>query len=99
MGLIVSAGNVSETTHILYPNPAEGEVRVTVRVWETDAGNRGATVEIRCMPGYAWWSCPDSRTLRRLVDREVAGTGWRREGERRRGDYVTWGWRFYYGLA
>lgn len=78
-------------------------VRVDVRVWEgrkplIGTQGFGATVDVTCLPGYAHWVCPDSRTLRRIVDKALKGTGLVRNGERRNGDAFP-GWRFFYTLT
>jgi len=85
----------STTTSTIVDN-----MRVDVKVWDNDdRPGQGATVEVRCLPGYSWWSCPDSATLRKLVDRALREAGRKRVDTRRAGDYVTWGWRFYFATA
>lgn len=85
-------GDVSDTTTVVR------ETSVRVRVWENEDGARGATVIVRCLPGYSWWTCPDARTLRRLVSRELRGTGWKRKGTRRDGLFSPAGWVYHYSL-
>jgi hypothetical protein len=90
-----------ETVTELRPMPAEGLVRVTVRVVASgDEGKRPwAFVIVKCLPGAAWWSLPDSRTLRRLVDVALDGTGLRRAEPRFDGQRFPSEWRFHYPLA
>lgn len=79
------------------------EVSVTVRVpepGELPAPGRwmGATVTVRCLPGWRWWTCPDARELRAIVDGALP-PGWRRDGARiAHTDGPLSEWRFTYPL-
>lgn len=75
---------------ILYPKD-NGAVRVRVTVRD-----KSVTVECYCLPGYSWWSCPDSATLRRMVDRALRGTGRRRSDTRTETTHNLSGWNFRY---
>ena len=70
-----------------------GETEVRVRTFNNGAGVR---IIVRCLPGYGWWTCPDARTLRRLVDSALASTDYRRDGVRDPEGYRTDGWAFRY---
>jgi hypothetical protein len=102
----MSAIVVRELVRELTP-AGNGPVRVTVRVVTpdlTDPTNppRARTpwcyVSVACLPGASWWTCPDARTLRRLVDEATAGTSLARHGARIPGDRMTNGWRFHYPM-
>lgn len=69
------------------------EMEVTVR---TFAYGASVTVVVRCLPGVQWWTCPDARTLRRLVDHALSGSGYVRDGARDGLGYRTDGWAFRY---
>lgn len=85
-----------ETTTVLYPQPAEGAVQVTVHL-----GVLGTTawVTAKILPGYSWWSQPDAKTLRRLVDQAAAEQGLRRNGPRVEGQHQVSTWRWTYPLT
>lgn len=66
-------------------------------------GRATAWVTVRCLQGYRWWTRPDARTLRALVDDAIAKSGkpWRREPRAARLSYNDGPlntWRFAYPL-
>ena len=75
---------------VLYPNNY-GPVRVRVYVRASHV-----SVEAYCLPGFGWWSCPDSATLRRMVDQALRGTGRKRTATRTEWRPFSVGWQFFY---
>ena len=96
----MTATVIRETVTDLRPEPAGGQVRVTTKVVTTDDPDKKpwAFVSITLLPG-TWWSCPDARTLRKLVDAATADTGLRRDGPRFDGQHTNAQWRFHYPLT
>jgi hypothetical protein len=68
------------------------EVRVTARLWEN---RKAVNVEVKLLPGGGWWRCPDTRTLRRIVDRLISPHGLERSESRREVNTHP-GWMFVY---
>lgn len=91
------------TEHVIRDDRGIPYLSVTVRApgaGEVPAPGRwmGATVTVRCLPGWRWWTCPDARELRAIVDGAL-GAGWRRAGARiAHTDGPLSEWRFTYPL-
>ena len=50
----------------------------------------------RFLPGLMSWTEPPASVMRGWVDEHLAGTGYRRDGQRVRGSFATNGWHYTY---